>query len=297
MAPLPQMPPKVCPVRIKTPVAAMLGMIALGGQVYSQQSRTPQHENRPAHRPVSALTRVRFDQSAVKRGREEFLSRCSFCHGQDARGTARAPDLARSLVVLRDVNGQQLRTFLQMGRPSLGMPAFPTLTAQQVKDIATFLHFQVQAARRSGKPVNILVGNAKAGEAYFNGAGKCSTCHSVTGDLKGIGSKYTPVLLQDEIVSPRYAGQPYEAPPDRYPYPRSVTVLLPSGNTVSGTLLYFSEFAVTLRTSSGNRLTYKRSGRLPIVTVTDPLKAHQELLLKYTDADIHNLTAYLAEQK
>jgi len=177
------------------------------------------------------------------------------------------------------------------------MPAFPNLTAQQIKDIATFLHSQVQAARSrtSSSPPSILVGDAKAGEAYFKGAGKCSTCHSINGDLKGIGSKYDPVTLQDKIVSPRSATRSTSAT-FVDPYPRRVRVFLPQG-PVSGTLIYLSEFAVTLITPSGERQTYERDGEAPRVEVIDPLQAHQDLLMKYTDAQIHDLTAYLASHK
>lgn len=288
--------PRVC-LGFRRPLIAIVTVLALAVAIYPQQNRKRQQRNE-LHRPVSVSTRVHFDQAAVNRGREDFLSNCSFCHGQDARGTSRAPDLARSFVVLSDVGGHQLGQFLQTGLPSLGMPPFPNLSGQQVGDIATFLHFQVQAARSSGKPMNILVGDAKAGKAYFDGAGRCSTCHSVKGDLKGIGSKYNPVLLQDKIVNPRYAGQGYYAVPTvRLPYPRRVNILLSSGQIVSGTLLYLSEFAVTLRNSTGERQTYKRDGQVPQIQVIDPLQAHQNMLMKYTDLEIHNLTAYLAEQK
>lgn len=37
-------------------------------------------------------------------------------------------------------------------------------------------------------PPSIVVGDAKAGETYFQKT--CTSCHSVTGDLKGVGTKY-----------------------------------------------------------------------------------------------------------
>ena len=43
---------------------------------------------------------------------------------------------------------------------------------------------------RAYKILDILVGDPKAGEAFFNGAGRCSSCHSPAGDLKGVGAKY-----------------------------------------------------------------------------------------------------------
>jgi mono/diheme cytochrome c family protein len=241
--------------------------------------------------------RVQYDEAVVNRGRELFRPNCGFCHGPDARGTGAAPDLGRSLLILSDENGQQLGQFLQSGSPDRGMPAFPNLTEQQITDIATFLHSRVQAARRRIATMpNIVVGDAKAGEAYFNGAGKCSNCHSVSGNLKGIGSKYDPVVLQDKIVSPRSATRSRGREVSD-PYPRSVKVFLASGRMVSGTLIYVSEFVVTLRDRDGERRTFERDGEIPKVEVIDPLQAHQDLLMKYTDTDIHNLTAYLVTLK
>ena len=51
-----------------------------------------------------------------------------------------------------------------------------------------------------------VTGNAKAGEAWFNGAGQCSTCHSATGDLKGIGGRFDPATLQGRFLFPRGGG-------------------------------------------------------------------------------------------
>ena len=99
------------------------------------------------------------------------------------------------------------------------MPAFPSLAPGQVADIAEFLHERVEAARNRNPidPMASVVGDPLAGAAYFSGAGRCSTCHSVTGDLAGIGAKYDPMTLQDRIVSPRGAGSSSSRP---WPHPR-----------------------------------------------------------------------------
>ena len=58
---------------------------------------------------------------------------------------------------------------------------------------------------------NVFSGDAKAGEAFFNGSvGKCNTCHSVTGDLKGIGEKnnHDAPTLQGAILA---GGRPRSA--------------------------------------------------------------------------------------
>lgn len=241
-----------------------------------------------------------FDQAVIARGRDGFRLNCASCHGIDARGTDLAPDLARSLLVLSDENGKEIGDFLKMGRTDRGMPAFTALTQQEIADLATFLHERVEVSRdrtiQSG--VNILVGNAKAGEAYFNGAGRCSTCHSPTGDLKGIGSKYDPVALQDRFVNPRpgggaYARDPVEAPTK----PPTVKVTSPAGQVISGTLILVTDFHVTLIDTAGVRRSFSRENDVPRVEVTYPLQAHLDQMLKYTNKDMHDLTAYLVTLK
>ena len=241
-----------------------------------------------------------FDQAVVARGRDDFRLNCASCHGIDARGTDLAPDLARSLLVLSDENGKEIGDFLKVGRTDRGMPAFAALTQPEIADLATFLHERVEVSRdrtiQSG--VNILVGNAKAGEAYFNGAGRCSTCHSPTGDLKGIGSKYDPVALQDRFVNPRpgggaYARDPVEAPTK----PPTVKVTTPAGQVISGTLVLVTDFHVTLIDAAGVRRSFSRENDVPRVEVTYPLQAHLDQMLKYTNKDMHDLTAYLVTLK
>jgi hypothetical protein len=177
------------------------------------------------------------------------------------------------------------------------MPKF-SLADQQVSDIAMFLHRSVEAVsnRDSYKILNILVGDAKAGEAYFNGTGRCSTCHSPTGDLKGIGTKYDPVTLQGRVVMPRgREGRGRGAGPQG-PV-TTVTVTYPSGQTYSGTLVRITDFDVTLRESSGSLRTFFRDDDIPKVETKDPLQAHIDMLARYKDSDIHNLTAYLVTLK
>jgi len=242
--------------------------------------------------PLAAQPEVmpKLDEAAVERGKTAFISACGFCHGSSARGGEKGPDLVRSVIVMDDEDGKDLGKFLSHGRPDKGMPSFE-LAPPQATDIATFLHAQVVAAafRNTYKILNILVGDPKAGQAYFNGAGKCNTCHSVEGDLKGIGAKYDPVKLQGKIVMPRE--NPKSGPQVQ------VTVTLPSGETASGELVRITDFDVTLRDSSGARHTYARNGDVPKVETKDPIQAHIDLLTVYRDKDIHDLTAYLATLK
>ena len=241
-----------------------------------------------------------FDAAAVERGKSALFVNCGFCHGANARGGDGGPDLIRSVLVLDDEKGKELGNFLKIGRPDRGMPNFPGLTSAQISDIAEFLHSEIYSAsnRRTYEIQNILVGDAKAGEAFFNGAGKCAGCHSPTGDLKDIGAKYDPVTLQGRIVMPRSqrggAGDPAIAgaaqPPGTSP---AVTVTFSSGQSYTGALVRITDFDVTLRDSSGAVRSFTRNDETPKVEIKDPLQAHIDMLSKYKDADIHNLTAYL----
>src|SRR5215813_6971228 len=247
----------------------------------------------------------RFDQSAVERGQKMFVAQCGFCHGSKATGGQSGPDLIRSVLVMDDEDGKQLGEFLKVGRPDKGMPKFD-LSQEQTRNIAAFLHQRIAVAvdRDRYKILNILVGDAKAGESFFNGAGKCNTCHSPTGDLQGIGARYDPVTLQGRILMPRGRGgfgrgrgrgagegQAFRSFP-------TVTVTLPSGQSFTGLLLRVTDFDVVLRDDSGALRSFTRDDEdKPKVEVKDPLQAHVDLLAKWKDSDLHNMTAYLVTLK
>jgi len=248
-----------------------------------------------------ALTPV-ADTAAVERGQRLLVDQCGFCHGANARGGSGGPDLTRSVIVQTDEDGKQLGEFLAAGRADKGMPKFD-LPRAQVSDLAAFLHQAIyqNSNRRLYKILNIVVGNASAGQAYFNGQGRCSSCHSPTGDLKGVGGKYEPATLQGKLLLPRGRERPAGSPPvPLYADPTAlrVTVTPLSGAPVSGGLVRLTDFEVTLYDpATGAMRSFLRNGDTPKVTVTDPLQAHVDHLTKWTDADMHDMTAYLASLK
>jgi cytochrome c oxidase cbb3-type subunit III len=244
------------------------------------------------------------DQAAIERGKALHVEHCGFCHGANARGGSGGPDLTRSVLVQEDEGGKQLGAFLGVGRPDRGMPKFD-MPAPQVADLAAFLHSAIylNSNRRLYKILDILVGDPKAGQAYFNGAGRCSTCHSPTGDLKGVGAKYEPATLQGRLLMPRGRpgggrGGPPAGPLYMEPTAIKVTVTLPSGESASGGLVRLTDFDVTLYDGAAGRIrSFLRNGDVPKVVVTDPLQAHLDHLSTWTDTEMHNMTAYLASLK
>ncbi len=240
------------------------------------------------------------DPAAAKRGQAIFVANCAFCHGSDAKGGNGGPNLAQSVLVLHDKgSGSEIGPVILHGRAGKGMPAFTNFTDAQIKDIAQFLLSRSQAAanRMEYKILNIVTGNPQAGEAYF--AAHCANCHSPTGDLAHIASKYDPVTLQSRFLYPkeqRYPGMPGPPPDPRGE--KTVTVKLPSGQTFSGKLDHLDDFSVALTDASGEHHSWLLNEQNGIdVQVHDPLAAHAELLQQYSNADMHNVLAYLETLK
>jgi cytochrome c oxidase cbb3-type subunit III len=223
----------------------------------------------------------------VSAGRTQFRKTCGFCHGPDARG-ASGPDLIHSSLVNRDVGGNLIGAVVRNGRPEKGMTAFQ-LSDVEIQQIAQFLHSEVRLAasiyaRGPGDyPIEkLLVGNAESGRTYFNGEGHCRECHSLTGDLAHIASRYKPIELQTRIAFPSGAKP-------------TVTVTDESGKVFSGEQVYADEFLISLRDKTGWIYTWKR--QLVTVEIHNPLDAHEKLLQTYTDKNIHDLFAYLETLK
>ncbi len=216
-------------------------------------------------------------------GEATFVQNCAFCHGRDAGGGEEGPDLTRSKLVAEDVGGDKIGPVVLNGRQEKGMPRFK-LADQEIKDLAAFIHAQKTLAesqkggRRGVEVADLQTGNAEAGKQYFNGAGKCATCHSATGDFAGIASRLQGLRLEQRLLYPRGAVP-------------NVVVTLPNGEKLSGKLAYKDEFHIGMHDTNGwyhswpaNKVKF---------TIDDPADAHAKLLAQYTDDDIHNLMAYL----
>jgi cytochrome c oxidase cbb3-type subunit 3 len=289
---------------------ALLTAATLGAQqAPAPAAPPPPAAPTPAHPPAeNDPSAPKYDPASVERGKQLQVTNCGFCHGSNARGGQQGPDLTRSEIVQSDEAGKQLGAFLHVGRPEKGMPKFD-LPEADVVDLATFLHATIDAVSNRGqyKILNILVGDPKKGQAFFAGAGKCSSCHSVTGDLQGIGAKYDDAtVLQGRIVMPR-GGRPRrggpqsaqrDVPPFLDPTAVKATVTTASGETFTGPLMLLTDFEVVLYDAGRQQpRSWIRRDDSPRVELSDPLQAHVDMWRRWTDDDLHNMTAYLASLK
>ena len=251
----------------------------------------------PAGGFVPGQVRPLADPAILARGKTLYGINCQACHGPDLRGgDLGGPNLLRSQVALSDQNGEQIVPIIQGARQAMGMPKIP-LSIDDSNTVAAYVRSVIGTIGRAGTPPesrtppSILTGDASAGEAYFNL--KCQSCHSPQADLRGIASRVSdPKALQNLWV----AGHPLGASRPAATI-ATVTVTLPSGEKVQGTLQHIDDFLITLKLPDGTARTFRRNGGVPRVVVHDPLQAHKDLLPVYTDKDIHDVTAYLVTLK
>jgi cytochrome c oxidase cbb3-type subunit 3 len=258
-------------------------------------AKRPDPGRSPASQPPpQTMTPQVYTAEQIRAGEPKFVSQCGFCHGRDAAGGETGPDLTRSKLVAEDNRGDKIGAVVRAGRADQGMPAFgvPTISDADVIAMVAFIHDQKTKAealgggRRSVEAEDLATGNAEAGRRYFEGAGGCANCHSATGDLKGVATKYQGLVLLQRMLYP--SGRPAPARP-------KVTVTLASGQTVVAPLASEDEFTIVILDSAGERHTYKKTDVK--FKIDDPMSAHFDLLGKYTDADMHNVFTYLDTMK
>lgn len=225
------------------------------------------------------------DVEAAKRGAPVFAANCAFCHGPLARG-AEGPSLIYSELVLEDQHGAAIGEFLKGGRPEKGMPAFATLSDEQRRDIAEFLHQQIEdvANRGTFQVKNIVLGDPKKGARYVTA--HCLSCHSLGSDLRGLAAKWRPVDLQRYwIMPPRTEGN------------RAITATVrsPRGSW-QGRVQQIDDFRIVLGADSGPPVVIARDADVE-VELHDPLAPHVAMIGNVTDSDMINVTAYLETLK
>ncbi|MGA2539236.1 MAG: c-type cytochrome [Terracidiphilus sp.] len=260
----------------------MPGNPDLKGEELASLLRYLQSADEAASKPANG---AESGQAAVlaEAGGALFQQNCAFCHGRDAMGGESGPDLTRSKIVRADVNGDKISEVVRNGRPEKKMPAF-NFSAPELQSLVAFIHAQITLAesvkggRKGVEVADLQTGNVDAGKRYFDGQGGCVKCHSATGDLAGVATRFEGLALEERMLYPRGAKS-------------EVTVTLHSGTVITGTLAYVDEFTVAMRDGDGNYHSWPVS--MVKYKVKAPVDAHAELLGKYSDADIHNLMAYL----
>lgn len=278
------------------------GILALQGVPAYGQGRGGGNNRALATFP--AQQRPPGDPVEIAHGKTLYDVDCQKCHGADLRGNLQGgTSLLRSGVVLGDQHGELIAPIIAGSMSASGMPG-RQMPAADAKAIAEYLHAVVATEKTQGSPPepgipapSALVGNATAGKVYFDA--HCASCHSVTGDLQGFGTKYPDAkAAQNRWVSGGGSGRgrgAAAAGADRRTV--TVTVTPPTGPAVEGPLVQLDDFLVSLTMPDGSERTFRRDGDVPKVEVKDPMQGHKTLLDTLKNKDMHDVTAYLETLK
>jgi cytochrome c oxidase cbb3-type subunit 3 len=241
--------------------------------------------------------------AAEQQGKTLFQQNCAVCHGENLTG-GRGPDLIRSVLTRHDKDGDLIGPVIMQGSPEKGMPAFTQLSQSEIADIVAYIHaqivvFDLHTRIPGGYPNDIpasqlATGSAEAGKAFFYGAGHCSECHSPTGDLAHIASRYPdPTDLEQRFIDP--SGNLVFGASN----PKTVvtaTVTLKDGKTLEGPVLQNGDGYVSIRGSDGWTHTWPSSDVKSVVE-HNPTQAHIDMIPKWTNKEMHDMFTYLETLK
>jgi len=170
-----------------------------------------------------------------------FEELCSDCHGADARGAERGPDLVKPdhFGAMSDAD---VATILRKGRNK--MPAFVDSPPAEIQALVVYLR-----ALNVSKSTAAGAGDPMAGERIFFGSGQCYTCHIAGGrgsslgpNLSNVGSRMRPEPLKQAVLDPNASFT------DGY---QTVTVELNDGGSLRGFARVLGSHEVVLQTDDG----------------------------------------------
>ncbi|PYR65595.1 MAG: hypothetical protein DMF88_19290 [Acidobacteria bacterium] len=175
------------------------------------------------------------DHFVIDTGARLYLGQCSACHGTNGDLINGVDLRAGKFLTVR--SDDDLTRLLATGRPAAGMPSFAVLHTDEARAIIAYIRSNFDATTEGVK-----IGDARRGEAIFEGKGACASCHRVNGrgayaatDLTEIGTVRTPASLQRALVDPAQAILPAN---------RQVRVVTRDGRTIRGRRLNEDSFTI-----------------------------------------------------
>ena len=230
----------------------------------------------------SAILAATAEAQLVDRGRAQFNTRCSGCHGLDGTGGERAPAITKGS---RQTAGTEaaIRNLIQQGLPEKGMPGF-AVTREELDAITAFVRSRILPLADTD-----IAGDPRAGERIFFGDGRCAGCHMIHGRGSWNGPDLTEVSLRATLPE---AEQSIREPSAKLvPGYGLARIELVDGNKVDGFIRAEGDFDAVVQTRDGD---FKRISRSKVRTLT---KQDASAMPKpnLSMADLQNLLAFLRE--
>jgi len=222
-------------------IAALLPAAVVAGLLI--QSTLAAATQKPASKSAEAKT------AAIKEGASLFRANCSPCHGLNARGGGRGPDLTSGRWTHGSTDSAIFRTINQ-GVQGTEMPA-NGFEDSEIWAIIAYLRSLAPPKRPiiPGDPVN--------GKNIFSQSAGCSRCHMVNGnggllgpDVSRVGSSRSVSYLIDSIRQPdKELSSGMLDPNNHYGPPLvydTVTVITSGGKRITGVARNEDTFSVQL---------------------------------------------------
>ncbi len=227
------------------------------------------------------------DPEAVQLGKSHFRINCSLCHGLDARGGGRGPDLTTGRKKHGNSDAALFRT-IHDGVPGTDMPATMGSVGVEMKDgeiwqvIAYLRSIEIKAPTTTGDAVH--------GKALF-GAKGCSNCHMVDGkggrlgpDLTGLASSRSHESIVESVRNPdRELATGYQ----------TVTVVTADGHEVKGFIMNQDRFTVQMMDTSERILLLKRDQLRSLKTSSGSLMPAYGVN-QLSNRDLEDIISYLS---
>jgi cytochrome c oxidase cbb3-type subunit III len=193
----------------------------------------------PQQQPVSTETSAATQAEA----KQTYESVCAACHGLDAHGGERGPNIASRPEVVRKTD-TELAQILTSGKPAGGMPSFAAFGPTKISALVAYL----RTLQGQGKAL-ALPGDPARGKSLFFGKARCSQCHSLAGqggffasDLAIYSGKLDPGELRNKVISPDE---------DLDPRLGLIHVVLSDGTELTGASRNESNFTLQLQSPDG----------------------------------------------
>ncbi len=280
------------PYRVPHLAQSIAVFVLLLAPLFLLRARVPAPQAAQENSPLNPLA---GDPSAIKEGASLFRSNCSPCHGLNAHGGGRGPDLTSGRWTHGSSDAEIFRTISQ-GVPGTQMLA-NAFEDSETWAIVAYLRSLAPSAHAK------VPGDPAKGEKLFSGTAGCSTCHMVNGrggllgpDLSRVGASRSVSYLTESIREPdKELSDGMLDPNNHYGLPLvydTVTLVLKNGDKLTGVAKNEDTFSIQLLdTNQQLRLFQKHD-------LKEVRHEHKSLMPAYSEqaispAELQDLLAYL----
>jgi len=233
--------------------------------------------------------------AAINEGKSIFRTQCALCHGIEARGGLKGPNLTSARWTHGDSDDTIFRTITE-GVPGTQMPAnnFPP---EKTWKLIAYLR---SLSARASVPA---LGNRAAGEEIFLREAHCSQCHMVNGhggrlgpDLSRIGASRSIPYLKDKIREPSKLGEDMTVGlwwelglPLVY---QTVTLVTKDDRRITGALRNEDTFSIQLMDQGEELLTFWKKDLQQVIHERSSLMPRYDEQ-RLSEKELQDLLAYL----